>query len=96
MKVASKYQQIVASVDGDTFRLRKKYKIPAWAMTSIVPAVNESAFETAAEAEDWPAGPEEEDPGAGRIMVGPKTVARLWRDILLWGSYWFTLLDEIS
>ena len=44
-------------------------------MTSMVPAVNESVAD------------DPEDDGLGRIIVGPKTVAKLCRDILLWLSY---------
>lgn len=64
-------------------------------MTSIVPAVKESAVDTAVDADDWPLDwVLDEDPGAGRIIVGPNTVAKLWRDILLWGSYWLTLWND--
>jgi len=53
--------------------------MPAWAMTSIISAVK------------WSAEEEADVQGLGLSIVGPKTVAKLWRDILLWVSYWFTL-----
>ena len=63
--------------------LRKKNKMPAWAITSIVPAVNWSEMV-----------PEQEDPGL--IKVGPKTVAKLWSDILLQFSYLLMLFKQIN
>ena len=52
------------------FRKRKKYKIPAWAITSTVPKASKSLLSEAV------------GRLAGRSNVGPKTVAKLCSDIL--------------
>ena len=61
---------------------RKKWSIPACAITSMVPIASWSRLSGVSEVV------------AGRNKVGPNTVARLWRDILFFTSLLFTLKNK--
>jgi hypothetical protein len=67
---------VFINVCPEAFLRRKKYSMPACAITSIVPKVKESAIELVPEVAVIP----------GLKTVGPKTVAKLCNDILLCSS----------